>query len=293
MPVSVSDARSNANDQIARAAEVLGKSGHRRDVFSAICAGKTKVKSVSEIAAATGLSHKQVLNAGRNLVTNHIFAQTRKNGETAYEKDDFFARNSKKILGLSADPRKLEALPTKVRPHGTAERGINITYAKAPVRIKLITVDDLPQFARVKKQAPTLPPVKLSESATKKGFQGLLGETGTFKDWGGEKNDLWSTRLLIGRTRHAAAFAFKGPGQSGKLTPAKMGKNGDQIGRLFRSAASVFLVQYWNQIDESVIEYMTALATVQSLATGKMIYYGVIDGADTARVVAAYPSSFS
>lgn len=42
-----------------------------------------------------------------------------------------------------------------------------------------------------------------------------------------------------------SGFACKGPGTKGILTPARMGQNGDQIPRLFTTAADVFLVQYW------------------------------------------------
>jgi len=72
-----------------------------------------------------------------------------------------------------------------------------------------------------------------------------------------------------------------------------MGKNGDQIQRLFRAPAEIFLVQHWSQIDESILDLMKNLAISKSLnEQGKTIYYGIIDGQDTQRIMAAYPQHF-
>lgn len=87
-------------------------------------------------------------------------------------------------------------------------------------------------------------------------------------------------------------FAFKGPGMQGTLTPKKLGKNGDQIQRLFLSPAEIFIVQYHSQIDQSVIEQMIAFATLNSVRERKRIYYGVIDGDDTNLLLKAYPVKF-
>jgi predicted mannosyl-3-phosphoglycerate phosphatase (HAD superfamily) len=84
----------------------------------------------------------------------------------------------------------------------------------------------------------------------------------------------------------------KGKGMKGIMIPGKMGKRGDQVQRLFRSSAEVFLVQYWSQIDESTVELMTNLARSKSAADMKKIYYGVIDGQDTMRLIRAYPECF-
>lgn len=295
MPVAVSDARSNANDQIAHAATVLGRSEHRRAVFEAICAGKKRVKTVSEIAAKTGLSNKQVLMAAHHCVSNHLFSQVKVGGATGYEKDPFYANNARKILRLSRDRAKLEALPTKTRPHGSAApRGsVSVALPRSLVQIQLVTIDDFSQFQRVRKFPPTTQRTTMSETKFKRGVQQLLQEQGTFKDWGGERNDLWTTRVLLNGKRVAAAFAFKGPGQRGKLTPAKMGKNGDQIARLFQSEASVFLLQYWDNVDESVAEHLRVFATAKSVSTGQKIFYGIIDGSDTKRLIDAYPKAFT
>jgi hypothetical protein len=88
--------------------------------------------------------------------------------------------------------------------------------------------------------------------------------------------------------------SFKGPGKtSKKLTPKMMGKNGDPIQRLYSSAAAdAYLLQYWRQIDESSVEQMKMLAVAKSALERKRIYFGVIDGTDSARLIKAYPKQF-
>ena len=100
------------------------------------------------------------------------------------------------------------------------------------------------------------------------------------KDWGGENNDVFTTALRIGGKRRRAAFALKGPAKTGPLVPGKMGKNGDQIQRLFNSPAEVFFVQYEGEIKESVVEQMERLALARSFLASEVLY-GVIDEADT------------
>src|SRR5260221_444453 len=88
---------------------------------------------------------------------------------------------------------------------------------------------------------------EVPEEKMKKGLMRILNETGKPpKDWGGEKNDLFTTKLKIDGARFHAAFALKGPGKKvKKLTSKDMGENGDQIQRLLRSSAQVVFVQYW------------------------------------------------
>jgi hypothetical protein len=132
----------------------------------------------------------------------------------------------------------------------------------------------------------------MSETQFKHGIQRIIGEPGQFKDWGGEKSDLYSTRVRLTTKRVAAAFAFKGPGLKGKLVPGRMGKNGDQALRLFQEDAEVFFVQHWREIDPTVIDLMRNLAVAKSVATGKKIFYGIIDGNDSERLHLAYLQNF-
>lgn len=284
----VSDSISNLNDQLANVAKILGRSKHRRLVFQTIYAGKKKIKTKSEIARATNLSEIRVLQEAGILVGNNIVELTKVKGQTAYKKISPFIVNYKKILSLTKE--KLAKFPTKINPGGGANKTqIVITkYPRSIVDVKMLTVDEIDTFSKIKK-VPTrgfITPV--DEKKFKKAIQSVIGETGIFTDWGGEKNDLFTTKVFFRKKRMSAVFAFKGKGEKGILKPGKMGKNGDQISRLFQTVADIYILQYWNQIDQSVYELMHSLAISVSALNRKKVYYCVIDGQDTARIVEAY-----
>lgn len=292
MPISVSDSRSNPNDQIAHAANVLKRSIRLRAVFEAICKGGKRPKTVATLVKATGYGRVTILQLGGKLADQQLVHKTRLDGETVYEKDRFYAANRAKIIRLATNPAKLKTLPTKYSPKLASKGGtIRVSVTGAKVKICEVTCDDFDQFFKVKK-IKTAAPRTILEKAFKGGIAKLIGETGKFQDWGGEPNDLYTSKLRYKAKRRSIAFAFKGPGTSGILTPGKLGKNGDQIQRLFLSPAEIFVVQYHSQIGQSVIEQMKAFATINSVREGKRVWYGVIDGDDTNRLLAAYPGAF-
>ncbi len=75
MPLTVTDPRSSPADQIAHAVQVLGRAKQRIAVFRAIYFGKRRVKTVNEIATATGLDRIRVLQEGKLLADNQIVNQ--------------------------------------------------------------------------------------------------------------------------------------------------------------------------------------------------------------------------
>ena len=293
MPLAVTDPRSSAADQIAHAVEVLGRATQRIAVFEAIYHGKKRVKSVNELATATGLDRIRVLQEGKRLADNQIVKQVRAAGITAYERDPFYSAQKTKILRLVRDPAAFANFPTKTRPRVTLPKDIRIRVPRAIVRVRFVTIEDVDSFAKIRRvRVEPGAASPLPEARFKRGVARIIGEEGRFTDWGGEKNDLYTTRVRISSRRHPAAFAFKGPGTKGTLTPKHMGKNGDQIQRLFSSSARLFFVQYWGQIAESVLEQMEEFAKVKSVATGETIYFGVIDAHDSNRLFQAYKAAF-
>ena len=291
MLTAVSDARSNPHDQIAHAANVLKRSKRRRRVFEEIYRGKKKAKTAAEIAGLTGLSEVAVLQMGGQLASQQIVGQIKISGKTAYEKDRFYAANKAKILKLAASPEKLKKFPTKYAPR-VSPGSVTVQLRGAKPRAIAVTIDDFDEFSKVRRRKFAQPAAPISEAAFKEGIKRILGETGKFQDWGGERNDLITSKVRIGGKRRVAAFAFKGPGTHGTLTPGKLGKNGDQIQRLFKSPAEVFVIQYNRQIDQSVIEQMKTCATVNSWQDGMPVRYCIIDADDTARILEAYSKQF-
>ncbi len=290
---SVSDVRANLNENIIHAADVIGKSEDRRKVFEAVYRGKRPVKTVDDIVKATGLKSIRVLQEGGKLHANHIVEKTKKDGQMAYRKYEIYSDHKARVLSILDKPAKAKKYPTKQRPQlsGTTYK-IEIP-GKAP-KIKAISIDDIDSFNEVRRFPNIdvrLQVESMLESKLKTGLKGIIHETQTFKDWGGEKNDLYTNKIKYKGKRRSAAFALKGRATKGVLTPKKMGKNGDQIARLVGSAAEMFFVVYHGKIDESVTSQLQAFALAKSMS-GTTIYYCVIDGDDLNRLVQAYKKFF-
>lgn len=282
-PIPVTDLLSNWNDQITTAARIVRRSKDRQAVFEAIYRGNKQLKTVHEVMKITGLSQVRVLQEGAKL--DGLLVIKVPNG---YRKKKEFSTRYKQILSLARNKERLDRVPTKTSPKGT--RTVTVTFPRRGQDARFISVDDIDSFKDVRNvTANSAKPMK--EEKLKKAFQNIIGEAGSFKDWGGERSDLFSTRLRIHGHRVPAAVAFKGKATKGKLVPGKMGKNGDQINRLFTEPAEVFLVVYPGPIDSSIISQMRAFAIGTALS-GKRVSYGVVDGADIGRLQVAYPNFF-
>ena len=240
------------------------------------------------------MSRIKVLQQTGKLSSHKIIKQEKLGRETYFSRYPYYMQHRDEILKLAGNEKAIAKIATKTNPKtNNAKVTVTLSIPKNRVDIKQITIDDIDSFAKVRNVPHSQEIKPLLEKMVKQGIQHIVGEPGVFQDWGGEMDDLFSTRPFIGKERKAVAIALKGQATKGILTPKKMGTNGDQIQRLFRAPAEVFLVQYWNIIDETIIELMKICATCKSFSEGRKIYYGIIDGQDTARLMAAYPESFS
>lgn len=292
--VNISNPSGDRNDKIANAAKVLGRSDDRKKIFRAIYTGKKKKKTITEISNISGITNKvRVLQETKKLCSEDIIQAAEKiNGETTYQKIDFYTHNKNKIISLATNKKKLDSFPTKVSPKVTSSV-LNITLPQKLIDVKEITIDDIDSFKKVKPiKSSSVKSKPIYEKKIKLGLKKILGEKGKFIDWGGETDDVFTNRVVLNGKRISTSFGLKGRGTKGSLTPKKMGKNGDQIQRLFRSSASIFFVQYYSQIDASIIEQLKQFAIAKSAIENRRIYYGVIDGIDTQRIIAAYPNKF-
>ena len=205
MVLNVSDSASHRRDQIDNLADLLENAPTRQSLVRAVNFGKKHVKSVGELAAKLSselgrpITAKRVTEIGKPMV-NLAFTQERivENGRktTAYAKLD--QDRVRDALKLANNKKKREAYHTKSRPMIKVV-GTTVTI-KTPFRpkVKTIYVDDVREFQKVKsiKNVPAaMSPPRLAEAIVKKGIVKLLGEELDPKDWGGESNDIFSTRV--------------------------------------------------------------------------------------------------
>lgn len=294
-PIHTRNFGADRNDHLRNAANSIGKSQQRLEVFLAICKTKKKEKSVSWIKSHTTLkNNKRVLEEAKKLVNDEIIIQLdqKVDGETGYAKIDFFCKHKSDILKLIKNKKFRDQFPTKINPIIKSSHPIitiNQKLIQKVAKAKVISIQDIDEFSKIKKMNPMGYDLEKKEDDIKKLFKKIAGEKGKFTDSPIEKNDLLTYLTLNGK-RTLVAFAFKGKSKKKikKLRPMDMGKNGDQVERLFSSPAEVFFVQFVGQFHELMLSTMEQHALLKSYYTGKIIYYGIIDGNDTSRIFAKY-----
>jgi hypothetical protein len=299
--VQVSDLPSNFAEQLEFYAQHLA-APQRLRVFEEVYRGHKKPRFVSDLSSKTRLTPIRVAQEAAKLASIGLLVKGKgKNSATGkstsyYEKRPEIAVHRSKLVKLATNKSAREELPTKRRPALRNVKGgkiVRIELAKSLVRAHHVTIDDIDSFRKVANIAPGATKLAgLSENAFKRGIQNIIGEKGVFKDWPGESSDLMTSRLRFKGKRVRVAFAFKGPGQPGKLTIAKMGKNGDQGPRLFEEAADLYVVQHWAEIDPMVHRFIETLAIAKSVTRTAPVYFCLIDGQDSDRIVRGYRKRF-
>ncbi len=171
------------------------------------------------------------------------------------------------------------------------QKGTNIPLPQVSHPPERVYVDDIDSFKKVKDIRPEsvmgLVPLSVSEADIKQSIADIIGERFIPKDWGGEKSDLYSTHVILSGKRTSTAFMLKGPSVK-KLTIARCGKNGDQLLRLMREPARLFVVQSVGEIVTEVIDLLKTLASEKGRRSNEKLYYCIVDGVDTARILRAY-----
>ena len=124
---------------------------------------------------------------------------------------------------------------------------------------RLITVDDIDSFALIRRVtveevADLLPGglLRIPEAKVKETILAIVGEPFEHRDWGGERSDVFTTRIQYQGARTPTAMLLKGPAVGAVLYPADLGKRGDQSLRLFGEPAELLIVQFNGKIESSV-----------------------------------------
>lgn len=153
-----------------------------------------------------------------------------------------------------------------------------------------IHIDSIDTFSKVTDYRPKFTQASLDalkgipEEAIKGAFAEIIGEPTVPKDWGGERSDLYSTQVRVDGRRTSTAFAFKGPSKFRPMTMAELGKNGDQIDRLYTEPAELLILQHCHEVTHPVRAAMRAYAE----RVGNPRLFCIIDGYDTLRLLHTY-----
>ncbi len=291
----VLDLGSNLEENLKRWSNALRGLGAKLEVWKVVYSGKRKFWTAKEISLKLKgkVSPKRVTEVGKQLLGDGLITQVAGEHPIVYEKIDEVHHHKRRILSLVYSKAKREALPTKRdRSHVT----VNIKQPK-PKQCEAveITIDDIDQFKKAwrrqrGKQKPLNP---LPESRFKRGLQRLFKDYGEYKDHGGEIDDFHTNQFSMGGRRYGASFALKGPAVGVKIvTPGKWGKHGNQIQRMVKAPARVFLLQSELQIDQYSVDQLKSLVEHKAHQEGRKLFYGYIDMHDSTRLRKAYPNAF-
>jgi len=173
------------------------------------------------------------------------------------------------------------------RAHVARERGAAHDEYDAPLELFVEDIDNFARAAEVPRASDVadIQPLKgIPETEVKQAFAEIIGEAVVPKDWGGERSDLFTASLTVRGERVSAAFIFKGPSTFRPMTHAILGKNGDQVDRLFSEPAILLVLQHCHIVKPPIRNMMRAYAE----STRKPRMYCIIDGFDTLRILRAY-----
>jgi hypothetical protein len=157
----------------------------------------------------------------------------------------------------------------------------------------IVSAEDFDSFSRVRDVpaqavAGLRYPLPLLEDDIKRALLHILGEPFEQHHSGAELSDIFTPRVRVGGRQHLGAFMLKGRGLPGVLRAKNAGATGNQVTKLARTGADVFVVQHVNEIDMDVRAQLShAISYLRSHGNPAAVG-SVWDGAETARVLVAY-----
>lgn len=170
----------------------------------------------------------------------------------------------------------------------TTRKYLERIVANSYARLSPEEVDSFGQIANVREtDVANIVPLLLSEAEVKKHLCDIIGNPFAQKDWGGEVCDI-VCNIQFRRKAVMAAFVLKGKAYANHpLRISDLGKNGDQLVRMFSLPAEIFIVQSNGPIDGAVYNQVQA-QVAEKLMTNQPVYYLILDGIQTARLLRAY-----
>jgi len=203
------------------------------------------------------------------------------------KRSDFYSVDLEKDLKKAWYYKEIEVSPATTT--SVVEHKIKIVPKG---EVKRLTIEEIQSFEKVKDISPErvlkLVPLIIEEKTIKESLAQIIGEKFVQEDWGGERSDFFTPRLILYGKRVNAAFLLKGKGTKGKLTIGRCGKRGNQVMSLVKEPARLFVIQHIDEIDSEVEELLRTLVVQKSENENVKLYYCLMDGVDSARLLLAY-----
>jgi hypothetical protein len=168
--------------------------------------------------------------------------------------------------------------------------GVKLAVTRTP----LIPIEAIGSFAKAAEVSPqevaglAAKKLPLPEQTVKALIAEIIGEPYLDTDWGGELSDILTSRIELDSTRVAGAFLLKGAGSKRKLKPGDLGKNGDQVRRLSKQDAELYVVQHVGEFDEAVRDQLADMILAKRAKGAPHTVGSLWDGSDCARLFIAH-----
>jgi hypothetical protein len=168
-------------------------------------------------------------------------------------------------------------------------KGIVVVVAN-PLLVPMESIDTFAKAARVSPQevASIAQPLNLLEGHVKNGIGKIIGEPYLEKDWGGELTDILTARVVFQGRRVRTAFVLKGRGTHGPLTPKRLGKNADQIRRMSKEEADIYVVQHVGPVAAATRDQLADMIAARRYKGYRGVVGSIWDGVDVARLFVAH-----
>lgn len=157
-------------------------------------------------------------------------------------------------------------------------------------RIFLEDIDSFSRAAKIDSQAASQVSLNdVYEDDVKIALIEIIGERFIPKHSANEKSDLYTSQVILRGRRVPTAFLLKSM-RSVKTMDMKsgLGKRSNQILRLIKEPAVLYVVQHTGEIITDVVDHLYAQVYKKAIELQKTLYYYIMDGNETARVLLGY-----
>ena len=156
-----------------------------------------------------------------------------------------------------------------------------IRSARHKLRVYASEIDQFSGIEAIQSEASPAKLKNIPEKVIKEVIASLLNEGNIPKDWGGESSDLYTRNVRISGEQMRTAFLLKGPAKFHSMKVSDLGKNGDQIKRLYDEPADLFVLQHCHYVTAAVESMMEAYASRYF----RISRYMIIDGIETLKLL--------
>ncbi|MFW9889518.1 MAG: hypothetical protein ACFFER_15125 [Candidatus Thorarchaeota archaeon] len=221
-----------------------------------------------------------------------------------------FALSNSRLPSSEELAQILEKLPKRLFANGVGRRekftkllsvalgSTDLTFDTATLQnshsnVERVFLEDIDSFSKAASILPqdtsSISLEHLYEDQVKIALIDIIGERFIPDHSATEKSDLYTSQVILKGQRVPTAFLLKSM-RSVKALDMKygLGKSGNQVLRLVKEPAKLYVVQHTGEIKTDVIEHLEAQLFRKAKGLETTLYYYIMDGNETARILLGF-----